>query len=232
MTVRLFVWPDARDRPDSFASASRHSVADFDSVLPIQGHGLATRRTAISDVKVGRHTKRLSRKSRRERTARTHAGWLELEGHVRWPVVEARERQCSEAPPVGPSDDDDLPIALVLIADTFNHRIRRITPDGIITMVAGTGTRGFSGDGGPAVAAEISTPSGLAADAAGNLFIAGGSNYRTRKITPAGVITTVAGTGIAGLSGDGGPAEAAQFNFVWGIAVDAGGNLFVADTGI
>jgi sugar lactone lactonase YvrE len=119
-----------------------------------------------------------------------------------------------------------------LIADTFNHRIRRITPDGIITMVAGTGTRGFSGDGGPAVAAEISTPSGLAADAAGNLFIAGGSNYRTRKITPAGVITTVAGTGIAGLSGDGGPAEAAQFNFVWGIAVDAGGNLFVADTGI
>ena len=119
----------------------------------------------------------------------------------------------------------------LFIGDLGNQRIRKVTPGGVISTVAGNGTFGFSGDGGPATAASLATPSGVAVDAGGNLFIAEQGNHRIRKVTPGGVISTVAGNGIAGFGGDGGPATAANLNFPAGVAVDAGGNLIIADDG-
>ena len=79
-----------------------------------------------------------------------------------------------------------------LIADTFNSRIRKVTPAGIISTVVGNGIMDLGGDGGPAAAAELNHPGGVAVDAAGNLYIADSGNLRIRKVTPAGIITTVA----------------------------------------
>jgi sugar lactone lactonase YvrE len=116
------------------------------------------------------------------------------------------------------------------IADSNNNRIRRVTAAGVISTVAGTGTAGFNGDAGPATAAQLNTPSGVAVDAAGNLYIADTSNNAIRKVTPGGVIRTVAGNGTRGFSGDGGPATAAQLYAPTGVAVDSAGNLFIADS--
>ncbi len=116
----------------------------------------------------------------------------------------------------------------LFIADTGNNRIRRVSPSGIITTVAGNGSLGFSGDGGPATTAQVSGGP-LAVDAAGNLYIADGVNYRVRKVSPRGIITTVAGNGTCCFSGDGGPATSAQVVAV-GVAVDRGGNLLIADS--
>ena len=118
----------------------------------------------------------------------------------------------------------------VYVADNGNSRIRRISPDGIITTVAGNGTTGFSGDAGPATSAQLSAVFGLAVDAAGNLWIADSVANRIRRVTSDGTITTVAGTGDCGLSGDGGPASVAQLCQPTGIASDTAGNLFVADS--
>ena len=98
----------------------------------------------------------------------------------------------------------------LFIVDTYNNRIRKVTPAGIISTVAGNGNHGYSGDGGPAISAEINLPYGVAVDVAGNLFIADTGNQRIRKVTPAGIITTIAGNGNEGYSGDGGPAARAQ----------------------
>jgi sugar lactone lactonase YvrE len=117
------------------------------------------------------------------------------------------------------------------IADPQNMRIRKVTPAGIITTYAGNGTGGYSGDGGAATAAELYKPWGVAVDAAGNLYIADELNSRIRKVTVAGIITTIAGTGTAGYSGDGGQATAAQLHQSNGVAVDAFGNLYLADEG-
>jgi sugar lactone lactonase YvrE len=119
----------------------------------------------------------------------------------------------------------------LFIADTDNHRIRKVTPGGVISTVAGNGIHSYGGDGGPATASLLHGPSGLAVDAAGNLFIADNNNNRVRKVTPAGVISTVAGNGTAGFSGDGGPATSAQLKSPSGVAVDTAGNLFIADSG-
>jgi uncharacterized protein (TIGR03437 family) len=116
----------------------------------------------------------------------------------------------------------------VFVADTFNNRIRRITPTGIMTTVAGGGTGGL-GDGGPAVAAQLNSPFGVAVDGAGNLFVADIGNNRVRRIAPDGIITTVAGNGSVGFSGDGGPATDAALNAPYDVAVDTSGDLFIAD---
>jgi len=119
------------------------------------------------------------------------------------------------------------------IIDYFNYRIRKIdAATGIITTVAGNGTYGFSGDGGPATQARLSSVQGLAVDSSGNLYLADSSTRRIRKVDVAtGIITTVAGTGGLGVGGDGGPATSAQFWSPFGVAVDASGNLYIADTG-
>jgi sugar lactone lactonase YvrE len=115
----------------------------------------------------------------------------------------------------------------LFIAEWRNHRIRRVSSDGKITTVAGTGKQGFSGDGGPATAAALSGPSGLAVDRASNLFIADFKNGRVRKVSPNGTISTVAGGG-ADDPGDGGPSTAAMLATPAGLAVDSTGNLFIA----
>ena len=117
----------------------------------------------------------------------------------------------------------------VFIADTWNHRIRRVGLDGVITTVAGNGTSGFSGDGGPATSAELFSPETLAVDGVGNLFIGESGNHRIRKVSLDGIISTVAGNGTSGFSGDGGPASSAQLAFPRGVAVDAAGNLFIGE---
>jgi uncharacterized protein (TIGR03437 family) len=117
------------------------------------------------------------------------------------------------------------------IAEASNSRIRKVTPAGTITTVAGNGQWGYSGDGGPATAASLKAPSGVAVDAAGNLYIAEELNQRIRKVAPAGTITTVAGNGIQSFSGDGGPATAASLSYPCGVAADAAGNIYVADNG-
>jgi RHS repeat-associated protein len=113
---------------------------------------------------------------------------------------------------------------------TFPARVRRVSADGIITTVAGTGSTGYSGDGGLATAARLNRPYGVAVDADGNLFIADTHNHRVRRVSTDGIITTVAGTGVYGYSGDGAPATEAQLNWPRSVAVDADGNLFIADT--
>jgi len=115
------------------------------------------------------------------------------------------------------------------IADTGNYRVRKVA-NGVITTVAGNGTQGFSGDGGPATSAQLGSPFGVAVDSAGNLYIADEGKNRVRKVSN-GVITTVAGNGVGGFGGDGGPATSAQLLFPFGVAVDSAGNLYIADTG-
>jgi trimeric autotransporter adhesin len=116
------------------------------------------------------------------------------------------------------------------IADVGNNRVRKVTADGIITTVAGNGGIGFSGDGAKATSAEISRIVGLAVDSKGNLYIGDGGNFRIRKVTPDGVITTVAGNGGKGFSGDGGQATVAKLSPT-AIVVDYAGNLYIGDRG-
>src|ERR1039458_10027387 len=119
----------------------------------------------------------------------------------------------------------------LFITDQGNYRIRKVSVSGIITTVAGNGVMGFSGDGGPATSASFSALAGVAVDASGNLFVADTGNYRIRKVSVSGIITTVAGNGVLGFSGDGGPATSAALYDPDGVAVDTSGNLFIADTG-
>jgi hypothetical protein len=117
------------------------------------------------------------------------------------------------------------------IADLLNQRIRKVDTTGTITTVAGSGTYGFSGDGGPAISANLGSPDGLAVDTAGNLYIADLYNRRIRKVDSSGMISTVAGNGAYGFSGDGGPATGASLSNPTGVAVDRTGNVYIADQG-
>jgi hypothetical protein len=122
----------------------------------------------------------------------------------------------------------------IYISDTNNQRIRKVTAaTGIITTVAGTGTAGYvaAQDGGAATNASLSLPRNVAVDGAGNLYISDWGNKRIRKVTAAGIITTVAGNGISGYSGDGGLATSAELNTALSILVDSAGNLYIADGG-
>ncbi len=120
------------------------------------------------------------------------------------------------------------------ITDVGNHRVRKVNPTGLITTVAGAGSlgdSGFSGDGGPATAAKLNSPSGVALDTAGNIYIADTGNGRIRKVDTSGVITTVAGRGNGMVLGDGGPALNAQLANPSDVAVDSNGNIYIADVG-
>jgi uncharacterized protein (TIGR03437 family) len=117
----------------------------------------------------------------------------------------------------------------VYVADTGNNAVRKITPGGVISTVAGTGHAGFSGDSGLAAAAQLNLPSDVAFDPSGNLYIADSGNNRIRKVDTTGVITTVAGTGSSSFSGDTGSAINAALNHPWGLAIDTKGDVFIAD---
>jgi DNA-binding CsgD family transcriptional regulator/sugar lactone lactonase YvrE len=122
------------------------------------------------------------------------------------------------------------PDGSLYIADTANERIRRVDPNtDVISTVAGNGEEGYGGDGGKGTKAELDVPLGLAVDLRGNLYIADSGNNRVRKVDIAGTITTVAGNGIRGFAGDGGPAAAAELAAPTAIAVDAGDDLYIAD---
>ena len=117
------------------------------------------------------------------------------------------------------------------VADTANNRVRKVQPGGNLFTIAGNGNASYFGDGGPATKASVNQPEGLAVDAAGNIYIADTLDNAVRKVTPDGVINTLAGTGTAGYSGDGGPAAQARLKLPRAVAVDAAGNVYVADTG-
>lgn len=119
----------------------------------------------------------------------------------------------------------------IYVADSGNHRLRRIAPNGQITPFAGTGSLGSTGDGGPAINATLNSPSALAFDSKGNLFVADAGNHRIRRISTDGIITTVAGNGDDQMAGDGGPATAASLYLPYGLAIDGSDNLLIADTG-
>ena len=117
----------------------------------------------------------------------------------------------------------------LFIADQYNNRIRKIAPDGTISTVAGTGVARFSGDGGPAVDAQLNTPTGIFGDSSGNLYIGDPGNQRIRKMNASGIITTLAGNGAEGYGGDGGPANQATLYNASRVAVDPSGNVYIAD---
>ncbi len=119
----------------------------------------------------------------------------------------------------------------VYIVDTSNHRVLRLPPAGTLQTAAGNGSRGSAGDEGAARLAQLNTPSSCATDSAGNLFIADTANHAIRKVNPAGVISTVAGIGVAGASGDEGAATAARLDSPRGVVADDLGDIFIADTG-
>jgi hypothetical protein len=120
----------------------------------------------------------------------------------------------------------------LFISDWHNNRIREVyKATGDITSIVGTGNPGYSGDGGAAVVAQVDFPGGVAVDGSGNVFIGDSSNERVREVASGtGIITTVAGTGSTGFGGDGGPATSALLDLPYGVAVDASGNLFIADS--
>jgi len=137
--------------------------------------------------------------------------------------------------PVGVAVDA---IGNIFIADCYNHRIRKVDTNSIITTVAGNGSEDYAGDNGPAVSSKINYPSGVAVDATGNIFIADYYNHRIRKVDTNGIITTIAGNGSGGYSGesggysgDNGPAVSAGLSYPTGVAVDVTGNIFIADNG-
>jgi hypothetical protein len=117
----------------------------------------------------------------------------------------------------------------ILIADYFNNVVRKINVSGIITTIAGTGTPGFSGDNGSALVAKLNLPQQITVDSSGNIYIADVGNDRIRKINSSGIITTIAGTGVSGYSGDGGQAVLAKLNAPYGMVFDFIGNLYFVD---
>ncbi len=118
----------------------------------------------------------------------------------------------------------------IYIADGYNHCIRKVDTSGIISTVVGNGTSGYSGDGGDATAAQLDYPRGVVFDSNGNMYIADSNNQRIRKVDTAGIISTVAGNGTSGYSGDGGDATATQLDFPTGVAFDSSGNMYIADS--
>jgi DNA-binding beta-propeller fold protein YncE len=138
-----------------------------------------------------------------------------LEAAFKWPLSLAFDRRGN-----------------LYIADFFNDRVRRVSPDGIISTFAGTGERGLAGDGGPARDARLNGPTDLAVDSRGNLLVVDSNNHCVRRIdaSPPHFIHTIAGAGARGFAGDGGPAATARLNLPRGLALGADGTLFISDS--
>jgi uncharacterized protein (TIGR03437 family) len=119
---------------------------------------------------------------------------------------------------------------VLYIADQFNMRIRKVGLDGTITTIAGNGSAGYAGDGGSALAASLNFPGAITVDAGGNIYFNDDQNFVTRRVSTTGTITTVAGNGKAGFSGDGGPATSASLSGNFGLVFDTSGNLYIADS--
>lgn len=117
----------------------------------------------------------------------------------------------------------------IFVADLDNHRVRKIARDGLVTTVAGSGVPGYSGDGGPAINAQLNTPYGILLDKDDNLLIADSNNDAIRKVGSDGIIHTIAGTGQEGYEGDGGPARTAKLNTPQSLAVDDAGRIYIGD---
>ena len=168
---------------------------------------------------------------------RTAVGFLLLGAAVLVPAVAQQyviSTYAGGAPPPMPAPEWDVAIATDPAGNTYftsMHCVYKRDRQGVVTRIAGTSRPGYSGDGGPATSAQLYDPSGLAADSAGNLFIADSFNHRVRRISTDGIIVTVAGDGTMGDSGDGRPATAAQLSYPISVAVDGAGNLFVVDAG-
>jgi hypothetical protein len=129
----------------------------------------------------------------------------------------------------GPRDVVVDSVGNLYIADGNNHRVRKVTADGKISTVAGTGTADFGGDGGSATDAHLNGPRGVAVDSVGNVYVADHANHRVRKVSADGKISTVAGTGTEGSDGDGGPAISAQLHNPAGLVVDSTGTLYISE---
>ncbi len=128
--------------------------------------------------------------------------------------------------PAGICGDD---LGNMYVADEFNNRVRKINPNGIISTIAGSGARGYAGDGGAAIQAALYYPSGVAVDGAGNLYIADESNNCIRKVNQKGIISTIAGNGLPGFSGDGGQSILSELYNAAGVGIDNGGNIYITD---
>ena len=117
----------------------------------------------------------------------------------------------------------------IYYTDIHNNEVKKISTTGVITIIAGNGTLGYSGDGGPATSAQLYLPEDVAVDGSGNIYIADCYNHVIRKINSAGTISTVVGTGVGGYSGDGGLATSATLHQPIGVAIDRSGNMYVVD---
>jgi sugar lactone lactonase YvrE len=119
----------------------------------------------------------------------------------------------------------------IIFSDRWNNRIRKIDAMGIITTIAGTGLPGYNGDGIPALSAQLNYPFSLTLDSLGNLYMADMSNHRVRRISTSGIITTIAGNGLMGYTGDGGLADTTRLKNPTGVEFDNAGNLYISDSG-
>jgi len=141
-------------------------------------------------------------------------------------ATEGRPRKPTSTTPVDVAVDSD---GSLFISDSFASRVRKVDPSGIITTIAGTGTPGYSGDGGPATAAQLDFPYGIELQGSGNLFVTEYNNHTVRRIDAAGIIDTVAGTGVSGFGGDGGYGPDALLVHPVEAALDSNGRLYIAD---
>ena len=132
---------------------------------------------------------------------------------------------------IRPNDVQVTNLGAIVVADSDAHNVRSIDSGGVITTIAGNGTPGNAGDGGAAVAAQLATPIEVAVGPSSNLYIADQGGQRIRRINGAGIISTIAGAGTPGFSGDGGPAGAAELNAPSGVSLNAVGDLYIGDSG-